>query len=156
MKPSDLLATCDHLLGGARRGRRRQSDLKRAVSTAYYALFHAMCRNAADQLIGATRSSRPQRAWVQTYRAVEHGMAKAQCQRRVMEEFPKEIQDFAALFVELQGARHRADYDPTSSFTASEARTLVQRAAKAIRDFAKAAQRDRRAFAAFVVLKLRR
>ena len=30
----------------------RQADLKRAVSTAYYALFHAMAKDAADMLVG--------------------------------------------------------------------------------------------------------
>ena len=28
----------------------RQADLRRAISTAYYALFHAMAKDAADML----------------------------------------------------------------------------------------------------------
>jgi uncharacterized protein (UPF0332 family) len=34
----------------------RQADLKRAVSTAYYALFHALAKNAADQLVGVAQN----------------------------------------------------------------------------------------------------
>lgn len=156
MSPEDLIATATRLAGGRRPGRRKQSDLKRAVSTAYYALFHAMCRNAADQLVGASRASRPQRAWVQAYRAVEHGHAKAQCQRdEVLRQFPQPVQDFAALFVELQAARHDADYDPTSEFSLSETRELIGRAREAVREFKAAGRNDRRAFAALVAFRRR-
>ena len=48
----DLLATARRLAKASPQ-KPRQSDLKRAISTAYYALFHAMARNAADMLVGA-------------------------------------------------------------------------------------------------------
>lgn len=54
-----------------------------------------------------------------------------------------------------QNARHRADYDPQSSFTRSEVTTLINRADEAIWAFGRAPLADRRAFAAFVVLKIR-
>lgn len=156
MKPEDLIATAEKLAGGRRLGRRKQSDLRRAVSTAYYAMFHAMCRNAADQFIGATKAGRPNRAWMQAYRAVDHGPAKKQCSRQtILGEFPDAVQDFAATFVELQAERHRADYDPSANFTLSEARAFISRARRAIRELRGADARDRRAFAAYVALKFR-
>ncbi|WP_200276572.1 hypothetical protein [Rhodovulum adriaticum] len=136
-------------------GKPRQADLKRAVSTAYYAIFHAMCRNAADMLIGTTKAARSQPAWLQTYRAIEHRQAKNQCTNGKIKRFPKDVEDFAALFIEAQDARHRADYDPCSKFTRSEVLILIARVEEAIAAFKRVPKSDRRAFAAFVVLKLR-
>jgi len=114
-----------------------------------------MCRNAADTLIGATKASRSQAAWTQCYRAVEHKFAKNQCTNNRIKKFPKDIEDFASLFVELQEARHSADYDPVSKVLRSEALVLITRAEEAIQAFHKVAPHHRRAFAAFVVLRLR-
>lgn len=94
----------------------RQCDLKRAVSTNYYALFHALCRNAADCFIGGSDADRSRNAWIQAYRALEHGNAAQRCQsQQVMRKFPKPIEDFANLFVQAQKKRNSADYDPSSS-----------------------------------------
>ena len=66
----------------------RQADLKRAISTAYYALFHAMAKNAADLLVGVG-SNRPDKAWTQTYRALQHGMPRAPACRCVSWDFQR-------------------------------------------------------------------
>ena len=50
-----------------------QTDLRRAVSAAYYALFHCLARTAADLLTGSSTDS-PE--WHQVYRALEHGKAR--------------------------------------------------------------------------------
>jgi hypothetical protein len=131
----------------------RQSDLKRAVSTAYYAVFLAMCRNAADTIVGSTKSYRSGPAWRQVYRAVDHGFAKNQCKNNKITKFPKGVEDFASLFIEAQDARHSADYDPFSRFSRSETLILVTRAEDAIRGFEVVAVKDRRAFAVFVTVK---
>lgn len=124
------------------------------MSTAYYALFHALCRTAADALVGRTRAPRYPRAWLQTYRAVEHGVAKNQCRDRLtMSRFPDAIQDFAEAFVLLQERRHSADYDPISSFEVSEVRALVARADEVVANLQRVPLADRRAFAAFVILR---
>ncbi len=52
-----------------------QANLRRAVSTAYYAVFHSLAQTAADMLIGRKRTS----DWHQVYRALEHGNAKNAC-----------------------------------------------------------------------------
>ena len=45
------------------------------------------------------------------YRALEHGKAKHACrQQGVLRAFPMEICRFAEMFVDLQEARHEADY----------------------------------------------
>ena len=47
----------------------------RAVSTAYHAVFHALARNNADNVIGAPANPSMASDWVDTYRGVRHGRA---------------------------------------------------------------------------------
>ncbi len=55
----DLLETAARLLSLRRlRGRPKQADLRRAISTAYYAVFHALCRMCADSLTGKGKKTR--------------------------------------------------------------------------------------------------
>lgn len=135
-----------------------QFDLKRAVSTAYYALFHCLCQNCADCFIGAAAANRNKPAWQQAYRTIEHKQAKNRLgDRSIMKKFPVELQDFGKAFVELQKNRHDADYDPDpkNSFTLADAGALVSRAETAIRNFSNAPLSDRRHLAAWVALKTR-
>ena len=74
LRPSDLLASAGKLVPSGR-GRPLESDLRRAVSTAYYALFHGLAECCANELVG--RNMRGQAAWVRTYRALNHGRAQA-------------------------------------------------------------------------------
>ena len=88
-----------------------QSDLMRATSAAYYALFHAICRNYADRLVGW--ALKDIRAWNQVCRSVEHGFVKRQfANNRVMREFPYDIRLVARTFISFQYIRHKADYEP--------------------------------------------
>ena len=48
----------------------RQTDLKRAVSTTYYAMFNFLARECADLFIG-TGAARKSLPWVQVHRALE-------------------------------------------------------------------------------------
>ncbi len=156
MQPRDLIASARRLLGRGQKSNPRQSDLKRAMSTAYYAMFHALCRNCADSLIGKTRDSRSQPAWVQAYRAVNHGFAKNKCKEQgVMERFPRDIQDFSNQFVILQAKRHDADYDPSSTFTRHDVLTSIDAAAIAIKKLQASNVKDRRAFAVWTVMNKR-
>ena len=99
-------------IGGGSLGRPRETELRRAISVAYYAMFHALCQTCADMLVGASRANRNRRAWVQAYRAPDHGTVRNRCRRAEMNEFPAAIRDFGKLLVELQAMRHRADYAP--------------------------------------------
>lgn len=122
----------------------------------YYALFHSMCRNCADCLIGTKSAQRSEQAWRQTYRAVSHGLAKNACAKNdVMKKFPKEIEDFANIFVTMQAKRHSADYDPEYRVARSEVLIDLGAAEAAIRGFRTAPMKHRRAFAAWVALNSR-
>jgi hypothetical protein len=121
------------------RGRPPQVLLRRAVSIAYYALFHAVCAMAADQLVGRNRGNRPQRAWVQVYRNLSHAKAKDRFNKlveartgRALHGFPQQAADVAITFSTLQEERHRADYDPEARFTWRESFDLWLRSHQAM------------------------
>ena len=130
-----------------------QARMRRAVSTAYYALFHCLAASAADLFIGTARSP----AWHRTYRALEHGRARNACrQAQTMREFPVEIRDFAEAFVALQKARQEADYAlNTPAYQRSDVRDQIASAELAIRQFGQAAVDARRSLVAHVLFRQR-
>jgi hypothetical protein len=154
VKPLDLLATADVLLK-AGNGKPTQSNLRRALSTAYYALFHCLARDCADTLLGGVGANRSQPAWRQTYRALDHGTAKAACRRQIMTEFPQSIVDFANLFHAMQIKRHEADYDPDTRLYKSDVVNDVALVRQAIIKFKIQPIKDRRAFCVHVLFKVR-
>ncbi|MCY4653359.1 MAG: hypothetical protein OXC95_09375 [Dehalococcoidia bacterium] len=159
VNPPDLIRIALYLASGDlndRVGRPRQTELSRAVSCAYYALFHTLARCCADTRVGVSPASRSQGAWRQTYRALEHGPARSRCSRQIMlNRFPEEIQDFGRLFVGMQRGRHAADYDPDARFSRSDVLQFIEEAAGTITRFNRVAIRDRRAFAVYVLFSLR-
>ena len=110
MQALDFIQTARDL--ATSHGRPRRANLRRAVSTTYYALFHCLAACCADTLVGGAGSDRSEQAWRQTYRALQHGPARERCAHRNIEWFPNEIQDLANVFVNMQTKRHSADYDP--------------------------------------------
>ncbi len=154
MNPSDLLATARELLSPPRGGPPTEASLRRAISSAYYALFHFLARECADLLIGAGGSDRSDAAWRQVYRALEHGPAKTKCRKReMMRRFPEGIRSFASVFAELQEKRHAADYDPSAQFTETDTSTDIAAVADTMAKFISAPVRDRRAFCAYILFK---
>lgn len=150
----DLIATARRLAKASPK-RPRQSDLKRGVSTAYYALFHALARECADLLVGVG-DARSDAAWSQVYRTLEHGVAKNSCKAAAARGFPADIVSFADTFVVLQEERHRADYDPLARFVRAEVLVLIDNAEQAIRDLSSAPRSDRKAFAVWVLFQKKR
>ena len=130
-----------------------QARLRRAVSTAYYAMFHCLAAAAADLFIGTVRSP----AWHRTYRALEHGRARSACQQgQMMREFPEEIRDFAEAFTALQKARQEADYAlDTDVYRKSDVRDHIASAEFAISRFEQADIVAKRGFVAHVLFRQR-
>ncbi|WP_139198846.1 hypothetical protein [Xaviernesmea oryzae] len=152
----DLLKTAEDLIA---RKNPRQSNLKRAVSTAYYALFHCLSESCANNLI-TKRNGKA--AWRQSYRALQHSFAKKACdslndrkQRVILEKFPDEIQDFALQFYNMQLKRHEADYDPYSKFQKSQVLTDLRATEAVIRGFEACSSAHRQAFTALVLFQRR-
>ena len=121
------------------KGRPRQASLRRAVSTAYYALFQALCEMCANELVGWKK---PWESFTPIFRAVEHRRAAEALSLRKLASTP-DLQRIGYAFKELQAAREWADYNPEprpkfeagakdSPFTRSEALTLIELAEEAV------------------------
>ena len=139
---------------GEARGRPQQARLRKAVSAAYYAMFHAQAGSNADALIGASPQLRRLPAWTQIYRALDHGFARRQI-RPGLSGFALAIQDFGAAFIVIQDERHKADYGPNAEFNRSETLRLINRAESAIIAFMNADPTERKAFAAHALFRAR-
>jgi len=107
-------------------GRPRQTDLRRAVSTLYYALFHLLAQHGA-KLVSTRAALRFQIA-----RKFDHAKMKAVSNefkkgevlpyfKTQLDSIPIELAQLAELFVRLQEARHQADYDTHSDSNISKA-----------------------------------
>ena len=155
MKPADFIATARDLAQAYTKGRPRQTNLRRAVSTTYYALFHGLAACCADMLVGGPGANRSQPAWRQVYRALQHRDAKQRCESRAISRFPSELQDFAIQFVAMQKERHRADYDPDGAFSKDEVLQNITEAERRLSRFSKVSAKDRRAFAVYVLFPMR-
>ena len=152
VNPHDLIQTARrHAEPGAEPP--TQADLRRAVSTAYYAQFHCLAGTAADLLAGTSPDS-PE--WLQVYRALEHDKARRACrQQAVMRTFPMEIRNFAEAFDALQKARQHADYAPEGEYSKPDVLATINTAEDAIVEFEQAGARHRRSFAVHVLFKWR-
>ena len=157
MQWDDLLNTADDLVSGAAGNRRpRQSNLRRAVSTAYYAMFHCLASCCANSFVGGPNADRSKPAWRQAYRALEHGLARSNCKNKsFISKFPREIENFANAFVALQEKRHLADYDPSARFSKHEVRREIAAARAIIEGFQAVRAKHRRAFAVYVLFRTR-
>jgi uncharacterized protein (UPF0332 family) len=152
--------TSEALIGTARRlavlnkTRPKQSDLKRAISTAYYAVFHAIAKEAADLLVGAG-SNRATPTWTYVYRALDHGTAKKACLNARDRKFSPTLCQCAEAFVHLQLARHAADYDPAHRVTRADATAAISLAEQAIGHLTSTNRRERTDFVIQLLLKSR-
>ena len=150
---SDLLALA-HRLTLLDRRKPKQANLRRSVSTAYYALFHRLTASAVA-IIGPNLQ---ESAALQLQRWFDHremkhvaGMFSSAVPPRqiaaVLAMPPSvELQSVAQTFVRLQGARHAADYDLSSHWT----RHVVQDYVQSTRDAFDAWTRIRRSHEANV------
>ncbi len=147
----DLIEQADTLarLGG--QGAPRQANLRRAVSSAYYAVFHYLVDAACRAILGTQHAQQAYRYALS--RAFVHATMKAACSsfagtqlpEAVAKPLPKdatgrysiapEIQQIAALFKELQQKRYLADYDLSERFKRSEVLTLIEQVAQQIENF---------------------
>ena len=152
MRASDFLTSAANLVPTGP-GRPLETDLRRAVSTAYYALFHSLAECCADELFN--RNMRGQPGWVRIYRALNHGRAEEACRDRETHSFPIAIREFANLFVDLQQQRHKADYDPLATFDKSEVERVIAAGGVVLEAFENAGRYPRRSFAAHVLFRRR-
>ena len=111
-----------------------QDSLRRAVSTAYYAMFHALASSNADCLVGIPYDPLTEHAWSRVYRGLNHGAAR----RNLSQDlglFSAQVRQFADVFSQLQEQRHLADYDQRKTFSLDETVDWISLAETAIEVF---------------------
>ena len=126
--------------------------IRRAISSAYYALFHALATSNADVLIGPPQDQKTAEAWTRVYRSLNHGPAR-QILRRHRQEFSQGSQIFADTFSDLQNQRHSADYDPTAVFTGNQPTIWLAEAEVAIIDYLQVDHSERAYIAALTLIR---
>jgi uncharacterized protein (UPF0332 family) len=155
MKPHDLIEVATVLVENNHK-RPTQACLKRAISSLYYAIFHSLARSCANSFIGGAIAGVATPAWQRTYRSLDHGAAKKAFQNTgQIAAYSDEIRAFCVTFVRMQQRRHDADYDPYSRFRKSEVLADLQQVKEAISKFERCKLSERRAFAAYALLKTR-
>lgn len=157
LNPEHLLEQAERLTQPPPAGPPRQVDLRRAISSAYYALFHKILIAAADEFVGFVH--RGTREYALVFRSMDHGKLKDVCQEVVKSTpspkyrahipaggFSADLTDFADAFPTLQEQRHSADYDPLPRYRTSDARAVIATARVAIQKFTAVAPDERKAF----------
>ncbi len=133
MMADDLLELSRELLV-REAGRPKQASLRRAVSTAYYAVFHALTHECINQTVGWSFKS--QAYWevvAPLYRAVDHASAKKLFVRLIGDaSSTPELKQLGRSFVDLQDQRLLADYHPKPQFARGTASQLVAQAETAV------------------------
>ena len=126
--------------------------VRRSVSNAYYAMFHALAMSNADVLIGAPTDTATENAWVRVYRGLDHGAAAREL-RRHWQEFSASSQEFSDAFQEMQRQRHSADYDPYATFRIEEVSRWLTTAETTITAYLEADRGERAYIAALTLVR---
>ena len=145
--PNELIDACRKLVPAAAIPPPSQADLRRAVSTAYYAVFHTLAASNAELIAGQPQSSVSAYAWERVYRRLDHGRARNNL-RAVLNLLSQTGEYFARTFIDLQDLRQEADYDPNFSITRTITLNAIAQAETAIRNFVQLTQEERRLLAA--------
>lgn len=119
--------------------------LRRAVSSAYYALFHGLIADATLRTIGNDPDRELDRHTMSRW--YSHGEMRAVSQwviRLARNESvptgvavllgnpPADLVELARAFIQLQEARHEADYDHTANLDEDDARAAINTAHQAL------------------------
>lgn len=108
--------------------RPKQANLRRAISSAYYAVFHQLIEDAVALLLPARLAE----LRVQVGRKFVHSTMKKVAQAAA--KLPnKNLATVGSSFIALQDARHEADYDFSRSFTKWEATEYIEKAREAMK-----------------------
>jgi uncharacterized protein (UPF0332 family) len=135
--------------------RPRSSAFKRrAVSTAYYAVFHALAKLCADVLLHSSEWDTDE--YTRVYRALEHGSLKTAFEKEPLKGRTS-LRNVGDLVVMLQSERNRADYLPPvrNLFSQREAKKLVDQARQAVSAIEGLGAADRRTLAICLLFRAR-
>jgi hypothetical protein len=142
-----------------------ETDLRRAVSAAYYGVFHFTLRALADWIIGSANRSTARYGLV--YRSVDHKVLRTLCDQIRGSKvnpiiLPFEpvggfglVKNFARDVLNLYEQRILADYDPARPLGHPDALGAVSIARPAVADFQAATPEQREAFLTLLAFRPR-
>ncbi|MCT8999992.1 hypothetical protein [Chelativorans intermedius] len=161
INPDHLLEQAERLTAPPEAGAPRQADLRRAISAAYYALFHEILIEATDNMIG--RKHRQEARYELAYRSVDHKSLRLLCEEIRKQKLPAKYAKYepeggfgpdlsavATAFLELQEKRNIADYDPLFRVRTSDAVFAVATSRDAIQRLRGTRRARRKAFLSLV------
>ena len=146
----DLLEQALHLANRERKGP-RQASLRRAVSTAYYALFHLLISEATLNWKRAEYRDALARVF-------EHGKMKSACRKKIGEltvyfktnpragselTVAQHLHRVAQTFVEAQQNRHVADYDNSRVWARTAVLAEIESRRQRVQKLARHTKRER-------------
>jgi uncharacterized protein (UPF0332 family) len=130
----DLLEQAYHL-ANRETAEPKQASLRRAVSTAYYALFHLLI----DEAVGNWGVARQRSLLARTF---DHRKMKAVCEDHVTSSYSSgqpssgtQLKNVAHTFVQLQEKRHTADYDNAFVWSKINATAAIDMVSAAFSDW---------------------
>jgi hypothetical protein len=162
----ELLDVARTLSTAGTQTRATEAELRRAVSSGYYAVFHKLLQAAARRFMGPDQEAAP--AYSILYRSFDHRHMRTVCEAlkaaTLKQRFSRQLrraavsQDtrrFAEIFLDLQDARHLADYDPATRFLPTEVSSLISDAEAAIAAFDRVPPEEQTEILALLMVRLR-
>lgn len=137
--PDDLLEQAYHLANKEPTDP-KQASLRRAVSTAYYALFHLLI----DEAVSKWAVERQRSVLARTF---EQGKMKAICDDWLKTakrggNVPPELKTVAHNFIQLQQHRHTADYDNSTQWSRTDVLNVLTLASDAFAEWRRISAQD--------------
>jgi uncharacterized protein (UPF0332 family) len=133
-------------------GRSSSAFKRRAVSTAYYAVFHALAKSCSTSVLpGETYDSRD---FERVYRTLDHGPLATAFNKDPLNQIDA-VRRIGEVVVRLQSERKRADYLPPTRnvFSVSQANALLRQAREAVQAIDALSAEERRTLAVWLLFK---
>lgn len=131
LQPTALIDSANYSVNNPASGLPSRETIHRAISTAYYAVFHSISASNAAIRHGAPTDAAAAQTWTNTYREMRHNVAATRLANHLFRLGP-DGQTLANAFISLKGARETADYDPNKELTTAEANYWIRQARTAI------------------------
>ena len=131
LDPTALIDSADYAVNNAPPGGPSRETIHRAISTVYYAVFHAINASNANVRHGVPANAATAQLWTDTYRQMRHNPATNRLRRHLF-RLTSNAQLLANYFTNLKTARETADYDPNRVLTVGDANFWIREARAAL------------------------
>ena len=145
LDPTALIDSAHHAVNNAPTGGPSREAVHRAISTAYYAVFHAISASNADVQHGVPTNAATAQAWTNTYRRMRHNYATRSLGQHLF-SLTQDARSLANYFTNLKTARETADYDPNRALTSGDANYWIGVARAALISMQAMTAAERRTF----------